>query len=128
VKSQRDVRIVAFLFVLSGVGALASAIQSGRFVLSSGLLGIPIGIGLLRYQSLWRTFALIWLWLGLICLPLLGVMALIAMNSVSAFGRRSTLLLGAAIVLGFLFEYWQYRVLTRPEVRRWFDLGEASVA
>lgn len=127
-KSQRDVRIVAWLFIVSGALALLGAYQGGRFVLGTGLLGVPIGIGLLGYRSGWRTVALVWLWLGLIGLPLLGGLALFAGSNVEVSGRHSPLLFAGAFAVGFLLELWQYRVLTRPEVRRWFDLGEVSVA
>lgn len=126
-KSQRDVRIVAWLFIISGALALLGAYQGGRFVLGTGLLGVPIGIGLLNYRSGWRTIALVWLWFGLIGFPVLGSLALFAGSNGELFGSRSPLLFAGVFAAAFLLELWQYRVLTRHEVRRWFDLGEVTV-
>ena len=121
---MRDVRIVSWLFMISGIACLVALVLTGRIEIGAGLLGIPAGIGLLRFRPGWRVFALITLWLGF-AVFLAGTAALLFSQhvSVSLLGWRpeSKAVLAAILVAAFLITLWQYRVLTRAEVRGRFE-------
>ena len=125
--SRRDVRIVASLFILEGLLAAFSAVREHRIELNAGLLWIPAGIGLLRFRSGWRTFALVSIWLTMI-IATFGFIGVVSNQVVMNFGviqSRSRVLAAALIAVSFAVAFWQYRVLTRSEVRHWFDQGVA---
>ncbi|MFK7959061.1 MAG: hypothetical protein AB8G96_00925 [Phycisphaerales bacterium] len=121
--------IVAWLFLLDGFGSVLGMIHglaNQRVWLSLGLLGIPVGFGLMRYRSGWRTCALALLWLEFLAIPVF-LIVLASQNGrpyVQFWGYRqeldSTAPLYFMLPLVFLFALWQYRVLTRPDIRRRF--------
>jgi hypothetical protein len=124
--SMRDLRIVAWIFIISGIGCLVAPFVTGRIEIGTGLLGIPAGIGLLRFRAGWRIFALITLWAGFAVL-LAGAAALLFAQhtSINLLGWRpeSRWAFAAFLVPVFFVTLWQYRVLTRAEVRGQFERG-----
>jgi hypothetical protein len=126
-----SLKVVACLFVLSGVVALAEVVASlahGQLNLNLGVLGLLIGPGLLRLSRAWRTCALVYLWVAMVATPVAAIV-LVSISgplAVELFGQeigyawKGLGLTAAAVV--FVLEVWQYRVLTRQDVRRLFGL------
>lgn len=122
-------RVVAVVSIIAGVGCaieLVGSFMQGRVSLNFGVLGIPIGIGLLRLRRGWRTLGLVDLWIGLIGLPVFVLFALPGQGipTWQLFGvtvsRASHGALAAFGVALWLLHCWAYHVLTRPDVRRLF--------
>ena len=123
-------KIVAALFIISGIVAALEVLVSlarHRLSLNFGVLGIFIGLGLLRFRRGWRTCALVLTWLGLIFAPVFAVLVLAGARPIHikilgqqiGHARRAEAFFIAAGV--FALALWQYRVLTRPDVVRLFD-------
>lgn len=123
-----SLKVVATLFILSGISAVIEIIVSllhGQLSLNFGVLGLWVGAGLLRLSPTSRTWALIFTWMALIITPIGG---LIFLNSATLdftlFGQKvghipKVVGLAAAVVF-FIVSVWQYQVLTRPDVRALF--------
>jgi len=119
-------KVVAGLFILSGISALVEIIVSlihGHVSINLGVVAVLIGPGLLRLSKTWRRWALVFTWIVLIVAPLGAALFLGAPSSLDfkLFGRKvgeapEGLAIGLAVVT-FLLALWQYRVLTRPDVR-----------
>jgi hypothetical protein len=127
--AARNVDIVAVLFLLTGITAIGEAIRTKKIEILPGVFGAPIGIGLLRYRNGWRIAALVCLWITMAICAVVGVAALITGdNSVAIKGiEGNPRVIGALfIVIGVGMSYWQFRVLTRPNVRRSFELEGAE--
>jgi hypothetical protein len=132
-----SLKVVAVLFVLSGLSSLVEVIYSlghGNLSINIGVLGLFIGPGLLRLSRGWRTWALVFTWLAIIVTPIAAVAFLAAQGPIEfrLFGRRvsdapTALGVGMAALV-FLVALWQYRVLTRPDVRALFRLPDTSPA
>lgn len=123
-------KVVASLFILVGVCSLIEILVSlmyGRIFLNLGVLGLFIGFGLLRLSRGWRTCGLVFLWIGMIGVPVVAILFIsVGGPTIRFFGQKvghaSPSLGIAAAVVGFLITLWQYRVLTRPEVRELFEV------
>lgn len=125
--------VVAVLFIICGVLsviAVLGALMADRLSINLGVLGLFIGWGLLRLKRGWRTCALVYIWITLICVPLIGVMFIfvdgplvIRMNGqkIGNVPKAVGLVLAAII---FAITYWEYRVLGRPDIQRLFGIGE----
>jgi hypothetical protein len=126
-------RIVAWLFIVSGIWAawdILTALGKGNLSINFGVLNFFIGFGLLRLSRVWRIWALIFTWFELICLPLFGLALVSGAGTVSGTlfeeqvnalsGRLAALMITVAF---FLVSIWQYRTLTRPDVRLLFLCG-----
>ncbi len=119
-----EIKVIAYLFIFFGIGAgleMVLALAQGNINLNFGVLQCFVGLGLLRLSDRWRVGGLVFIWIGLIGLPLLGVLFLQRNPVVSFFGRPlgtipGILLLLVVIVL-FGLAFWEYRVLTRPDIR-----------
>jgi hypothetical protein len=125
-----SLKIVAWLFVISGILSaidVVTAFCAGKLHLNFGVLCIFIGRGLLRLSPGWRTAALICLWFvfGIMLILLLATIGGCDMQ-VTWFGKRlhdtpETRMIGLLVLaLWFALFFWEYRVLTRPDVRRLF--------
>lgn len=122
-------KAVAWVFIafriLAAVGMVGDLFY-GRFTLNFVVLGIWVGRGLLQLRCGWRTCGLVFIWIALIGIPLICVVALTTATppKVTGFGvahrtvSRWVVLLPGAV--GFPLALWQYRVLTRPEIRNLF--------
>jgi hypothetical protein len=122
-------KIVAVLFILGGFSAAIEVIASlmnNRININFGVLGIFIGIGLFRLSQGWRTCALVFTWIGLIAAPIIGLLFIGHSGPLdfSVFGQKighASKELGVAMILViFIYSIWQYRTLTRRDVRLLF--------
>ncbi len=126
--------IISQLFFASGLWSLLDMINTiGTQVtlLNFGVLGLFIGVGLLRYNQQARKGALVFLWLGMILFPLLALMTMVTDPANLHFwwyGKRVEptqnvrLIVSGLVMLCFGFTYWMYRVLRGPKVRSLFGI------
>jgi hypothetical protein len=126
-----SLRIVAFLFILHGMLSIIEVVVSlanSRISLNFGVLGVFIGPGLLRLSQGWRTCALVWLWFGMIAVPLILLFMLSRNEPINfvVFGQKSGRIsreLAVLFAIGMLATtIWEYRVLTKPNIRKLFGL------
>jgi hypothetical protein len=124
-----QLKLVAWIFILAGISAAIEILidaSNGRMNLNFGVLGVPIGIGLLRLRTGWRTLALVFLVIALAFIPVLSVLALSTPGNLSfnIFGQKvaalSPPLFFTLLAVFFVFTFWQFRVLVRPDVRAMF--------
>ena len=121
-------KVVAWLFILMGIFAviqIVAMLMHNHVDLNFGVLGLWIGPGLLRHRRGWRTCALVFLWIGLIGIPLFMLLSLGRSSlDFKVFGipmGRIPTVLGLCLVAPFFFLIlWQYRVLINPHIRRLF--------
>jgi ABC-type glycerol-3-phosphate transport system permease component len=127
-----ELKVVAGLFIFQGVCAAIEIVVSlahGHLNLNFGVLAIPAGFGLLRLSRGWRTFCLVLLWFALLLIPV--VVVLVVGSSTARelkifgqeVGKASQGVVVIFAVVFFLISLWQYRVLTREEIRRRFGLA-----
>lgn len=128
-----SLRAVAYFTVLCGIGCVLTTTVSlfhGRLHLNFGALQVFSGLGLLRLSQGWRTFQLWMLWFGMIG-AILGIVLILAGVELKSdlsdltlpFLDRVQEQVILLICVGvFGLEFWQYRVLTSPVVRRLFGL------
>ena len=105
------------------------ALAQSEIILNLGVLGVFIGLGLLKLRSGWRTCALFFVWLTFILIPFF-CLVLFASGTPAAlgfFGIWISTLPNSLALLVALFYFsvalWVYSVLTRPQVRQLFDVG-----
>ncbi|MEA2677249.1 MAG: hypothetical protein QOJ81_1390 [Chloroflexota bacterium] len=125
-----SLKVVAALFMLTGATSLIAillALMNGRIDIEFGALGLPIGWGLLHFSPGWRTLALVFLVLGIVGLPLIGLLFLTTQGPVGfsilslPMGQVSKEVgLGFAAV-AWVVSVWQFRVLTSDDVRLLFE-------
>src|SRR5688572_11216849 len=117
------VKVVAALFILTGLSSALDVLirlTQGSLFLNFGVLGLFIGIGLLRRSRGWRTCALVFLWIAMIGLPLAAVLLLATDQPLhyTLFSREmgeAPKSAGVAVAaVAFALTLWQYWVLTRP--------------
>ena len=127
-----SLKIVAVLFIFGGVCAAIDVVASlmhSHISINFGVLGLFIGPGLLRFSRGWRTCALVFLWIGLIGVPIIALLFLAHQGPLDfrVFGQKvghASKGLGlAAAGLAFVLALWQYRVLTRSDIRERFGVG-----
>ena len=123
--------VVAVLFIIGGVSSVIEVLLSlmnGHININFGVLGLFIGPGLLRLRRGWRTCALVFIWLGLIFAPIVALLVLTTNGQANfnVFGQRvggiPDVLALAIVAVVFAIVLWEYRVLTRPDVRELFGL------
>jgi len=130
-----SLKVVAVLFVLSGICSLIEIVVSLMYdhlnINIGGVLCLFIGLGLLRLSRGWRTCALVFLWIAMIVIPIAVVFFVFASGPIDfkVFGQKvghvqKELAFVMAAIL-FVLVVWQYRVLTRPDVRRLFGVPSA---
>ena len=127
-----SLKVVAWLFIIGGIFAaieIVVSLMNGRINLNFGVLGLLIGPGLLGLKPGWRTCALVFIWIALILLPIVIVLMMSVSGplDVSVFGQKVShcgkaigLLVG---IVMFAVTFWEYRVLTRHEVRQLFGIA-----
>jgi hypothetical protein len=125
----RALQVVAVIQLLAGlvavVGILVQLTRSHVNV-DFNVLGIPICFGLRRFSSAWRTCALAFLWSGLLFAPVMFFVGLVRERPAwfGVFGVRLASVppswLAIAALPLFAITLWQYRVLTRPDIRSLF--------
>jgi hypothetical protein len=133
--APNSLKIVAFMFFLGGIGSVIEIILAaahGRIYLNFGVLGLFIGRGLLAFRPGWRTCALVFTWIGLVLIPVIGLILLSLPGPLDftvfgeKIGKASKAIGMVFTVLAFSFEFWQLHVLTRPDVCRLFMLTRAN--
>ncbi len=126
-----SLKVVAGLFIVGGICSAIEVVVSlmhNHINVNFGVLGLFIGPGLLRLSRGWRTCALVFLWVVLLGAPIVGLLFIAHHGPLylTLFGQRVGLAskeLGAAVAgLVFALAMWQYRVLTRPDVRSLFGI------
>jgi hypothetical protein len=126
-----SLKVVAVLFILSGINAIIEiivALANGTININFGVLGIFIGIGIFRLRRGWRTCGLVFLWIALIAIPILTVLMFSVSGQLdfNVFGQKAGYIRKelAFVIMAFIFLLclWQYRVLVRPDVRQLFGL------
>jgi hypothetical protein len=121
--------IVSYLFLFMGIVAVVEIIIAatrGSIHANFYFLGIWIFAGLRRFSRGWRTCALVFTWLGLIGLTF--IIGCVLYDGGAVYLRPSDhkmvsipLVWSLAITLPFfLLQLWQYRVLTRVDIRDLF--------
>lgn len=132
-----SLKIVAWLFIISGIMSAIEvilALSLGNININFGVLNIFAGIGLLKLSSGWRTYSLVMIWLAMIVVPVVTIVLLSAAGplDLNFFGQKignasrfSALIL---IVPMYVLVIWQYRVLTRPDVKELFIKKEKPVS
>jgi len=124
-------KIVAVLFIIGGVLAVIEilvALTHGRININFGVLGLFIGPGLLKFSRGWRTCGLVFLWIALVGFPIIFLIGLTGTVPAhfTVFGMRMaripSWLVSVGVIPFFALVLWQYRVLTRPYIRRLFGL------
>jgi hypothetical protein len=124
--------IIALQFFVGGLFGLANMIQNiGLHHFDFGVIGLYIGPALLFLKRPARMWALVFIWIALIAIPIVALGILIAppqnvfifWNGQRLDGNDPVVRTGAlaccALVFAFLF--WQYRKLTHPEVKALFE-------
>ena len=126
-----SLKVVAILFILGGISAVIEVLVSlahSHLNINFGVLGLFIGPGLLALRPGWRTCALVFLWIAMIGIPIIAIVMLghsgpLDFKVLGQNVGHASKELGLAIaVILFLLALWQYRVLTRPDVRRLFGV------
>ena len=125
--TSQPLKAVAYLFILGGILSVIDTIFElfiGRIVLNPGILYIFIGLGLLRLNPRSLSWAMFFIWLGLVSMPIAAVASLLNLGNFQVFGlyvgqapRGVRFALCAAM---FALHYWQYTVLKNREVRQLF--------
>ena len=123
--------VVAVLFIFGGICAVIEVVVGlahQRVSINFGVLGLFIGPGLLALRRGWRTCALVFLWIAMIGVPIVAILFLGVSGPLDfgVFGQKvghTPKELGVAVAfLFFLLCFWEYRVLTRGDVRRLFGV------
>ncbi len=126
--------VVAVLFIVGGVFAAIEVVVSlmhREININFGVLGSFIGPGLLRLSRGWRTCALVFIWIALIGVALMALLILAANHPLdfNVFGQKvghASKAMGVIIsAIVFAVALWEYRVLTRPDVRQIFSIDVA---
>ncbi|HEY9508226.1 MAG TPA: serine/threonine-protein kinase, partial [Verrucomicrobiae bacterium] len=123
------VTAIFFLYGLPSVWRVGKSIAAGSFPahFDTGLLCIPIAVGLFRLRPLWRKIAILMLLLEFAIFVVGGVFALSGMDlsirGVVVLGYWiKDAALGGLINLGLLIlSLWKYMVLIRPDVKELFE-------
>jgi hypothetical protein len=130
----RELKVLGILYLLGGIVSgfeFLHALLQGRALVHLGVLGIFIGPGLLRLNDQWRTCALVLTWILFFALPIISIMLLATTSKPTlilfwiSIGETTKGVAFGVIALTFILTLWQYRVLTREDVRRLF-LTEAA--
>jgi len=120
---------VAILFLLGGVLSaieMLARLFHGQVNLNFGILGIPTYFGLRRFSRGWRIYALVCIWFVLVASPILFVLGFTVSQPAdfSLFGLKVgkvyTLWLTVVSVPFFLISLWQFRILTRRDIKAKF--------
>jgi hypothetical protein len=126
-----SLKVVAVLFILGGVCAAIEILVSlahSHININFGALGLFIGPGLLARRPGWRTCALVFLWIAMIGVPIVGVLMFAQSGPLdfTVFGQKvghASKEIGVGIaVFVFALSVWQYRILVRSDVRKLFGL------
>src|SRR5262245_8625471 len=132
-----SLRAVAYFTILVGIGTALTIIADlfhKKLNLNIAALEVPAGFGLLRLSRGWRTFTLFMIWAGMFAFGA-GTLVLLFGAGITDMTLNGTplphwdrRLLLATCVLALGVQIWEYRVLTRSDIRRLFGLTSRSAA
>src|SRR5690349_9320240 len=116
-----SLKVVGWIFIIQGTCSVLSMVVgwiAGRGSIDLGVINVLVGWGLLDLKAIWRTVALVFIWLALIVLPLAVLIVLRPREKplvMQIFGMPvGTLPAAAALAFlagVFLLSLWQVRVL-----------------
>lgn len=118
--------VVAVFFIIGGITSLIEVfidLMYGKINLNFGVLGLFIGPGLFGLRPWARTLALVFTWIAMVFIPIIGLLMLANAGNItlSLFGIKmgnvSVIFALGAVVVAFIVCIWEYHVLTRPDVR-----------
>ena len=124
-------KAVAIFFIMGGIAAAIEVLVSlmhSHINVNLGVLAIFIGTGLLKLRPGWRTCALVFLWIAMIGIPIFVILMLFHSGPLDfrVFGQKvgyTSKVFGFVIaIVMFILAFWQYHVLTRPDVRKLFGV------
>ena len=130
-----SLKIVAWLFLFSGVTAVIEVLvglMNSQLHLNLGVLGIFVGIGLLRLREVWRICGLVIIWIGIISMPIIVLLFLSHSGplDLNVFGQKVGQVEKDTILLPVLLLYalvlWQRWVLSRADIKALFSKGQAE--
>ena len=130
-----SLKIVAWLFLFSGVTAVIEVLvglMNSQLHLNLGVLGIFVGIGLLRLREVWRICGLVIIWIGIISMPIIVLLLLSHSGplDLKVFGQKVGQVEKDTILLPVLLLYalvlWQRWVLSRADIKALFSKGQAE--
>jgi hypothetical protein len=117
------------LFIIDGIASIhniLAALADRQLHLDLGVLALFVGFGLLRLRPGWRTCGLVFTWIGMLVTPLV-VLVLFQQSRPADFRLLGEKLFSIPVPIAVLFcaviftlLVWQYRVLTRPDIRALF--------
>jgi hypothetical protein len=125
----KALRVVAVIHLVVGLMSVARIVlqsTQGIIGLDLGVLGIPIYFGLLRLSSGWRSCALLFIWFWILLAPIIFVLGIESRLPAQlhtfgiAIGSISPIWISVASVPWLALNLWQYRVLTRDDVKPLF--------
>lgn len=128
----RSFKIVPYVFIAAGVigvvNTLRATLVDGRFFIDPDMLGLGVGIGLLRYDANWRLVAMGCSLCWIICASILVILGsvLYLEPSVSALHfqppdrDKVLLLIGTSAILA-VYAIWQFSLLKSKAVRDVFE-------
>lgn len=136
-----SLKIVAWLFIFSGLCAVIEILLSltqHHLNINLGVLGILIGRGLLNFKSGWRTCGLVFIVFGLILVPIFCCIVLFSNTETVDFqilglhvGQANAILMVAATIPFYALLLWEFRVLTKPDIKELFSdtaaISEAEI-
>lgn len=135
-KLPQALQVVAWLTLGEGaltvIGAINSVFQD-HVHMNLNVLCIPAGIGLFKLRRGWRTFTLVMIWLMISVSLLIAVIALFSPEplEIRLMGFKKAPIPDGMVIPGailhFVLSLWQYRVLTRWDVKALFGLHGKNV-
>ena len=125
-----SLKIVTAMFLFSGLASAAIiflGLVQGKLIPNPGVLSLLVGLGLLQLWRGFRTAALINAVLGLVAMPLVALMIVNGSPPID-LGDTPATTNAALVFCGVFFAvyFWQYRVLTRHDVRELFETRRVS--
>jgi hypothetical protein len=124
-----SLKIVAWLFLLGGVSdaiEMVVLLMDDHIKLNFGVIGIFVGIGLLKRNDGWRVCGLVLLWISLILGPIILLLMLSANGPIhfNFWGRQleevNRLVLFIFAIGLYVLLLWQRAVLSNPGIKAFF--------
>jgi hypothetical protein len=125
-----SLKIVAWLFILSGVSAVLEIVLSlmnNHVNLNFGVLGIFIGNGILKLRNGWRICGLVLIWISLILYPVIFLILISHSGPLdfNIFGQKVGHVSQSVVIIPGLLLYalllWERWVLSRPDIKSLFE-------
>lgn len=122
-----SLKIIAYLSIVSGIIAvmdIAHALFQSRINFNMGVIGIFLGVGLLRLKPWWWKCAFFFACIGIVLTFVMLFLSFFKPLTISCFGvvlQPVSVAPGVIISCAALaYCCWEYSVLNNPKVRRLF--------